>query len=162
MDIFLLVCLGIGKHMNRRVVATEPVFPQSYWTSINKQEFIIHDSVTLPVQNSLSTLPTMSSIYDKPGVGWNRIDPDNYITNYCQTNEMGDVVQQEKNLQHHNSWKRITFNWWQWGMLSCLLKHKWKKFCYSMCGGWVWREQCRHSSKASKTLKRWYLWVWGN
>jgi hypothetical protein len=38
----------------------------------------------------------MSTIYDKPGAGWNIIDTDNYFTNYYQTNEMGDVVQQEK------------------------------------------------------------------
>jgi hypothetical protein len=53
-------------------------------------------------------MPTMSTIYDKPGAAWNRIDPDNNFTNYFKTNEMGDVVQQEKNLQHHNSLKRIT------------------------------------------------------
>jgi hypothetical protein len=52
----------------------------------------------------------MSTIYDKPGAGWNNIDTDNYLTNYYQTNEMGDVVQQEKSLQHHNSLKRITLN----------------------------------------------------
>jgi hypothetical protein len=50
----------------------------------------------------------MSTIYDKPGAGWNIIDADNYFTNYYQTNEMGDVVQQEKHLQHCNSLKRIT------------------------------------------------------
>jgi hypothetical protein len=38
----------------------------------------------------------MSTICDKPGAGWNRIDPDNYFTSYFKTNEMGDVVQQEK------------------------------------------------------------------
>ena len=35
------------------------------------------------------------TIYDKPGAGWNIIDTDNYFTNYYQTNEMGDVVQQK-------------------------------------------------------------------
>ncbi len=39
-----------------------------------------------------------------------RIDTDNYFKNYLKTNEMGDVVQHEKNLQHHNSLNRITFN----------------------------------------------------
>jgi hypothetical protein len=24
----------------------------------------------------------MSTIYDKPGAGWDRIDPDNYLTSY--------------------------------------------------------------------------------
>jgi hypothetical protein len=51
---------------------------------------------------------TMSTIYDKPGAGWDKINHDNYFTSYFKTNEMGDVVQQEKNLQHHNNWKRIT------------------------------------------------------
>jgi hypothetical protein len=41
-------------------------------------------------------MPTMSTIYDKPGAGWNRIDTDDYSKNYFKTNEMGDVVQQEK------------------------------------------------------------------
>ncbi len=38
----------------------------------------------------------MSTIYDKPGAGWDRIDIDNYFTNYFETNEVADVVQQEK------------------------------------------------------------------
>ncbi len=63
---------------------------------LNKQEFIIHNSVTQPVQYSLFTMPTMSTIYDKPGAGWNRIDTDDYFKNYFKINEMGDVVQQEK------------------------------------------------------------------
>jgi hypothetical protein len=90
------------------VGAPDPVFPQSYQTILNKQEFIIHNSVTQLVQYSLSTLPTMSTIYDKPGAGWDKIDPDDYFANYYQTNKKGDLVQQEKNLQHHNSLKRIT------------------------------------------------------
>ncbi len=67
LDIFLLGCPGIRYHMNHQVVAPDPVFTQSYQTILNKQEFIIHNSVTQPVQYSLSTLPTMSTIYDKPG-----------------------------------------------------------------------------------------------
>jgi hypothetical protein len=50
----------------------------------------------------------MSTIYDKPDPGWDRIDIDEYFTSYFKANEVGDVVQQEKNLHHHNSWKRIT------------------------------------------------------
>jgi hypothetical protein len=38
----------------------------------------------------------MSTIYDEPGAGWDRIDSDNYFSSYFKTNEMGDVVQ-EKN-----------------------------------------------------------------
>ncbi len=66
--------------MNRRVVAPDPEFPQSYRTILNKQEFIIHNSVTRPVQYSVSTLHTMSTIYEKPGAGWDRIDPDGYFS----------------------------------------------------------------------------------
>ncbi len=88
--------------------APDPVFPQSYWTILNKQEFIIHNSVTRPVQYSLFTMPTMSTIYDKPGAEWNNTNTDDYFKNCFQMNEMGDVLQQEKNLQHHNSLKRIT------------------------------------------------------
>jgi hypothetical protein len=110
LDIFLLSSPGIKNHMNPQVGAPDHVFPQSYRTIINKQDFIIHNSVTRPVQYLLSTMPTMSTIYDKPGAGWNRIDTDNYFTNYFKTNEMDDVVQQEKNLHHQNSLKWITFN----------------------------------------------------
>ncbi len=105
---FLSSSPGIRDHMNRQVVAPDPVFPQSYQTLLNNQEFIIHNSVTQTAQYFLFILPTMSTIYDKPGAGWNRVGPDDYFTNYFKTNEMGDVVQQEKNLQHQNSWKRIT------------------------------------------------------
>ncbi len=107
-NMFLSSSPGIRNHMTQQVVAPDPVFPQSYQTILNKQEFIIHNSVTRPVQYSLYTLHTMSTIYDKPGAGWDRIDPNDYFISYCKTNEMGDVVQQENNLQHHNSWKRIT------------------------------------------------------
>ncbi len=96
LDIFLLSSSGIRNHMNQQVGAPDPVFPQSYSTILNKQGFIIHNSVTRLVQYSLFTMPTMSTIYDKPGAGWNRINPDDYFTNYFQMNETGDVVQPEK------------------------------------------------------------------
>ncbi len=38
----------------------------------------------------------MATIYDKPGAEWDKIDPDDYFTSYFKTNEMDDVVQQEK------------------------------------------------------------------
>ncbi len=110
LNIFFLSSPGIRNHMNQCVGAPDPVFPQSYQTILNKQELIIHNSVTQPVQYSLSIMSTMSTIYDKPGAGWNRINTDNYFKNYFKTSETGDVVQQEKKLQHHNSLKRITFN----------------------------------------------------
>ena len=37
-----------------------------------------------------------SSIYDKPGAGWNGINTDNYFKNNFKRTEMGDVVQKEK------------------------------------------------------------------
>jgi hypothetical protein len=95
LNMFLTSSLGIRNHMNLQVGAPDPVFPQSYRTIFNKQEFIIHNSVTRPAQYSLSTLPTMSTIYVKPGAGWNIINNDDYFTNYYQMNEMGDVVKQE-------------------------------------------------------------------
>jgi hypothetical protein len=55
-------------------------------------------------------MSTTSTIYDKPGAGWNRINTDDYFNFFFKTKEMGDVVQKEKNLQHHNSLKRITLN----------------------------------------------------
>ncbi len=33
----------------------------------------------------------MSTIYDKPGAGWDRIDIDYYFPSYFKTNEVGDV-----------------------------------------------------------------------
>ncbi len=106
LNMFLSSSQGIRNHMNLQAGAsdpvilqggfTDPLFPQSYRTILYKQELIIHNSVTQPVQYSLSTLPTMSTIYNKPGAGWNIIDSDNYFTNYYQTNEMGGMVQQEK------------------------------------------------------------------
>ncbi len=110
LNMYLSSCPGIRNHMNWQVCAPDPVFLQFYQTILNKQEFIIHNSVTRPVQYSLFTMPTMSTIYEKHGAGLNNIDTDNYFTNYYQTNEMGDVVQQEKKQQHHNSLKQITFN----------------------------------------------------
>ncbi len=83
-NMFLSSSLGIRNHMNRQVVAPDNVFPQSYQTILNKWEFIIHKRVTQPIQHSLYTLPTMSTIYDKPGSGWDRIDPDNYFTSYLK------------------------------------------------------------------------------
>jgi hypothetical protein len=96
LNMFFLSSPGIRNHMNWQVVAPDPEFPQAYRTILNKQEFIIHNSVTRPVQYSLSTLHTMSTIYDKSGAGWDRINIDNYFTSYFKTNEVGDVVQQEK------------------------------------------------------------------
>ncbi len=56
LNMFLLSCPGIRNHMNRQVVGPDPVFPQSYQTILNNQEFIIHNSVTQPVHYSLYTL----------------------------------------------------------------------------------------------------------
>jgi hypothetical protein len=45
LDIIILSSLGIRNHLNWQVVAPDPVFPQSYRTIMNKQEFIIHNRV---------------------------------------------------------------------------------------------------------------------
>jgi hypothetical protein len=71
LDIFLLSSSGIRNHMYWQVGAPDLVFPQSYQTILNKQESINHNSVTQLVQYSLFTMPTMSTIYHKPGAGWN-------------------------------------------------------------------------------------------
>jgi hypothetical protein len=46
LNMFLSSSPGIRNHMNRQVVTPDPEFPQSYRTTLNKQEFIIHNSVT--------------------------------------------------------------------------------------------------------------------
>ncbi len=43
LNMFLSSSPGIRNYMNRRVVAPDPVFPQSYRTILNKQELIIHN-----------------------------------------------------------------------------------------------------------------------
>jgi hypothetical protein len=96
LDVFLLRHPEIINHMIQQVEATDPVFPQSYQTIHNKQEFIIHNSVTPPLHHYLYTMPTMSSIYDKPRSGWNGTNTDNYFKNYFKTTDTGDVVQKEK------------------------------------------------------------------
>jgi hypothetical protein len=80
LNMFFLSSPGTRNHMKLQVGAPDPVFPQSYQTIHNKQEFIIHNSVTQPVQYSLSTLPTTSTIYDKPGAEWNIFDTEDYFT----------------------------------------------------------------------------------
>jgi hypothetical protein len=42
-NMFLLSSPGIRNHMNWQVIAPDPVFPQSYQTILNKQEFIIQN-----------------------------------------------------------------------------------------------------------------------
>ena len=66
LEIFVLSSPGIRNHMNWQVGTPDPEFPQSYQTILHNQEFIIHNSATQPVQYSLSKLPTMATIYDKP------------------------------------------------------------------------------------------------
>ncbi len=85
---------------------------------------------------SLYTMPTISSIYDKPGAGWNGINTEDYFKNYFKTSDMGDVLQHEKSLQHHNSLKRIIFNWWQWGTLK-LFKQIQMKECFLFNVWWI-------------------------
>jgi hypothetical protein len=46
LDIFLLSCPATRNQMNWQVIAPNPVFPQSYQFILNKQEFIINNSVT--------------------------------------------------------------------------------------------------------------------
>ncbi len=46
LNMFLLSSPGIRNHMNSQGVAPDPDFPRSYQTILNKQEFIIHNSVT--------------------------------------------------------------------------------------------------------------------
>ncbi len=41
-------------------------------------------------------MPIISTIYNKPGAGWNRINTDDYYKINFKTNETSDVIQQEK------------------------------------------------------------------
>jgi hypothetical protein len=64
MEIFLLGSPGIINHMILQGGFTDPVFPQSYQTILNKQEFIIHNIVTLnfPCPQCLQCQPFMANL----------------------------------------------------------------------------------------------------
>jgi hypothetical protein len=53
-------------------------FSQSYQTVINNEEYIVHYSITRP-DRFWGRLPTMSSIHQKPGIGWDRVNTDNCV-----------------------------------------------------------------------------------
>jgi hypothetical protein len=109
LDLFLLRSLGIINQMIQQVGATDPVFPQSYRTILNKREFIIHNSVTRPVQYSFYTMPTMSSIYDNLELdGMEKILT---IISKIISKQVALVMWYKKknSLQHHISLKRIAF-----------------------------------------------------
>ncbi len=161
LDIFLLSCPGIRNHMNWQVGAPDPVFPQSHWTMLIKQEFIIHNSVTQLVQYSLFTMPTMSTIYDKPGAGWNRINTDNCFKNHFKLMKWVMWYNKKKNYNTTTVWRGSHSIDDNEKYQSCLLKIKWNVICYSMCDEWIWRVQRHHSRKASKTVQRWHFRVWG-
>jgi hypothetical protein len=92
--IFLLRSPGIIIHMIQQVGATDPVFSWSFQTILNKRELIICNSMMQSGQYCLYTMPTMSSIYDKPGAEWNGINTDNNFQKYFKTSDTaGDVVQ---------------------------------------------------------------------
>ncbi len=89
---FHLSSSGLIAHMMRQDIATPPDFPHSYRTILNQIDYILHNSITQPVQISLGRLPTMSSITQKLGeAGRERINTDNYFN----TGGTDDVLQEE-------------------------------------------------------------------
>jgi hypothetical protein len=74
----------------------------------------------------------MSTIYDKPGDGWDRINTDDYFA----TNEVGDVVQQEKKSTTPQQLEEdhITLMTMRNIKAVCSKSNK-RNFIYSMCDG---------------------------
>jgi hypothetical protein len=71
---FVLNSPAMINHMIWQIKATPSVFPQSYHIVITNEEYIVHYSITQPDQFSLGRLPTMSSINQTPGIGWDRVN----------------------------------------------------------------------------------------
>jgi hypothetical protein len=80
LKVFDLNSEGMKKLLIWQSRVTPPVFPQSYQTLNDNEEYLVHNSVTQPVQFSLGRLPTMSSIAKKPGARFDRINTDD---NFC-------------------------------------------------------------------------------
>ncbi len=78
----------------------------------------------------------MATIYDKPGAGWNRIDPEDYFTSYFKTNKMGDVVQHKKKSTTPQQLEEdhITLMTMRYIKAVCS-KLKERNFLYSICDG---------------------------
>jgi hypothetical protein len=101
MDIFLLGSPGIINHMIWQGGCIDPVFPQSYRTILKKQEFIIHNSVTRPVQYSLPTMITSQPFMTN--LELDEIESILMITSKIISNQVKWVMwyNKKKNLQHH-------------------------------------------------------------
>jgi hypothetical protein len=78
MEMFYLSTEGMIAHMMRQSRSIPSVFQHSYRFFCN-QEYIIHNTVTRPVQFSLDSLPTMSSFTQKLGSGWEGINENKYF-----------------------------------------------------------------------------------
>ncbi len=69
-----------------------------------------------------------------------RIESILMITSQIISKHMKRVMwyNKKRNLQHHNSLKRITFNWWQWGILNLFAQNQMKgNFLFNVCVCWL-------------------------
>ncbi len=83
--------------------ATSHDFPQSNWTVSNNEEYFVHNSVTRLVQFSLGRLPTMSSITQKTGARWDRINTDNYVNKVGKDNALQREVMMTASHQYEKA-----------------------------------------------------------
>jgi hypothetical protein len=79
MEMFHLSVQGMIAHIMRQGRSILSVFQHSYRFFCN-QEYIIHNTMTRPVQFSLGSLPTMSSFTQKLGAGWEGINENENIS----------------------------------------------------------------------------------
>jgi hypothetical protein len=71
LTMFDLFNQDIVSHVTQMNTFEDPTYPQSYSVRINKQQMIVHCSVTRPVQFLLGSISSLAAFTDKRGVGWN-------------------------------------------------------------------------------------------
>ncbi len=87
---FLLDTDEINKLVSRRAKNTAKVPPYQYLTKLNGKDCVISGLVARPLQFPLGKIPTMSSILDKPGNGWEDNDEGEYFE--CSEGQREDII----------------------------------------------------------------------
>ncbi len=90
LNAFLLDTNEINKLVSHQAKNTAKVLPYQYLTKLNGEDCVISGLVTRPLQFTLGKIPTMSSILDKPGDGWEDINEGEYFK--CSEGQREDVI----------------------------------------------------------------------
>jgi hypothetical protein len=88
--VFLLDTNEINQHVSRQAENTAKVPPYQYLTKLNGEDNIISGLIVRSLQFPLQKIPTMSSILDKPGNGWEDINEGEYFK--CSEGQREDVI----------------------------------------------------------------------